>query len=638
MAVYYINGTSNSGATFGQSGYFYPLYLTSTEANSASDNTAGTSHPHTFEEAPNITFYMPVEDAAHAQSTAPSGSYSGELYISYTSPIAEIDVEEIGTGVLASDTFNSWRKKTNDVARETIANKASIGSVDTRLTRLLSVTGGENNIMTLSSSDNITGEKEFEGLVKFTAADDLANAVQVGTDGKLYVSSSKFFFDKDVDLHEAGAELKASNLDLPTGKTKYAGVQYTWPSQAPIPGQILKSAPGNTLTWATEAAAEATVEAFLIEDPNPIGSVLQWTTNTPPSKWLICNGDAVSRTTYSNLFAVIGETYGAGDGTTTFNLPDLRARVPVGRGTNTDVNNLSAAFETLGSSQYVVNNETLGGEYQHTLTENETPIHKHFIATNGSTNTGILSSTNQLEHAYNYGEDGSVERTNPNFEYILHGATDDANLGLTSSFGGDQSHNVVQPFIVLNYIIKAEGSTIVEQNITPSNGILINDAAAQTNLLGAGSVNTIKMDVDSNDFEFSGNTLKIKDDSTSVHTQIDAKIKTVSIETDFGLADASHSVLHNLGGVPSFFNAYVKFKTSNNTLGWSQGDMVPLFNGEVWSSEGRIFSSGMNATSIYWAYGGSSFNNIRISTPLGHGVLTPNSTDHALVINATRYV
>jgi len=161
MAVYYINGTSNSGATFGQSGYFYPLYLTSTEANSASENSLGTSHPHTFEEAPNITFYMPVEDAMHAQSTEPSGSYSGELYISYTSPIAEIDVEEIGTGVLASDTFNSWRKKTNDVARETIANKASIGSVDTRLTRLLSVTGGENNIMTLSSSDNITGEKEF---------------------------------------------------------------------------------------------------------------------------------------------------------------------------------------------------------------------------------------------------------------------------------------------------------------------------------------------------------------------------------------------------------------------------------------------------------------------------------------------
>ena len=287
MSVYYIKGTSTSGSTFGTSGYFYPLYLTASEANSASDNTAGTSHAHTFEEAPNITFYMPVEDAQHAQSTAPSGSYSSEVYVSYTSPIAEVDVEEIGFGVLAGDTFNSWRKKTNDVARETIANKATISSVDTRLTRLLSVTGGENNIMTLTSSDNITGEKEFEGIVKFSVADDSVNAIQVGANGKIYVEASSFKFTQSIDLHSAGAEIKASDFDVPTGRTKYAGVQYTWPSQSPVPGQILKSGSGNTLNWATETAAEAQVEAFLIEDPNPVGSIYQWTLTNPPNKWLV---------------------------------------------------------------------------------------------------------------------------------------------------------------------------------------------------------------------------------------------------------------------------------------------------------------------------------------------------------------
>lgn len=512
MAVYYINGTSNSGATFGQSGYFYPLYLTAAEANSASDNSLGTSHPHTFEEAPNITFYMPVEDAAHAQSTAPIGSYSSELYISYTSPIAEIDVEEIGTGVLASDTFNSWRKKTNDVARETIANKALIGSVDTRLTRLLSVTGGENNIMTLSSSDNITGEKEFEGLVKFTAADDLANAVQVGTNGKLYVSSSKFFFDKDVDLYEAGAELKASNLDLPTGKTKYAGVQYTWPSQAPIPGQILKSTPGNTLTWATEAAAEATVEAFLIEDPNPIGSVLQWTTNTPPSKWLICDGSAVLRTTYEDLFGVIGETYGAGDGTTTFNLPDLRARVPIGKGTNSDANNLSAAFNTLGSSEYVVNNETLQGEYQHTLLESEMPQHHHFAVVDGTVSeNGDVTSSNAISE--NATQSGSSYQS-----YRMRPATTSTfgTVGRTSQTGSGDPHANVQPFIVLNYIIKAEASTVVTQNVTPGNGLLINDQRASANLLAANSENSITLDVDTDDFDLTSGQLKLVEKNNTI--------------------------------------------------------------------------------------------------------------------------
>ena len=83
MAVYYINGTSTSGTTFGQSGYFYPLYLTETEANSSSDNSLGTSHAHTFEEAPTITFYMPEEDAVHAAASAPTGNYGDEVYISY---------------------------------------------------------------------------------------------------------------------------------------------------------------------------------------------------------------------------------------------------------------------------------------------------------------------------------------------------------------------------------------------------------------------------------------------------------------------------------------------------------------------------------------------------------------------------
>ena len=581
MAVYYINGTSNSGATFGQSGYFYPLYLTAAEANSASENISGTSHPHTFEEAPNITFYMPTTGAVEEAAVPPTGSYSSELYISYTSPIAEIDVEEIGTGVLASDTFNSWRKKTNDVARETIANKALIGSVDTRLTRLLSVTGGENNIMTLSSSDNITGEKEFEGLVKFTAADDLANAVQVGANGKLYVTNSKFFFDKDVDLHEAGAELKASNLDLPTGKTKYAGVQYTWPSQAPIPGQILKSAPGNTLTWATEAASEATVEAFLIEDPNPIGSVLQWTTETPPSKWLICDGSAVPRETtvddqgniikgYPELFAEIGDYYGAGDGTTTFNLPDLRGRVPVGKGTNTDVRNLSAQFNVLGSSEYRANGQTFHGEYQHTLTDGESPSHQHFIATGGSTNTGELSATNTLEHYYNYQELGSIQPGNPNFEYALHGATDDPNLGLSSSFGGDESHNIVQPFIVLNYIIKAEGSTIVQQNVTPSNGILINGAAAQANLLGSGSVNTIELNVDSEDFEFDSETLALK-----------------LVDTNYRPGEVIETFGNVCGLIPARQVTTLSGTYSMPTLGNSAGNIserVPTNNGEIFGA------------------------------------------------------
>jgi phage-related tail fiber protein len=56
----------------------------------------------------------------------------------------------------------------------------------------------------------------------------------------------------------------------------------------------------------------------------PPGVIMMYGSNTPPSGWLECNGAAISRTTYSALFSVIGTTYGSGNGTTTFNLPDLR--------------------------------------------------------------------------------------------------------------------------------------------------------------------------------------------------------------------------------------------------------------------------------------------------------------------------
>lgn len=74
----------------------------------------------------------------------------------------------------------------------------------------------------------------------------------------------------------------------------------------------------------------------------PAGSIIQWSSNTAPANWLICDGSAVSRETYSSLFAAIGTTYGAGNGTTTFNLPDLRGRVAVGRNSGT--------FGTLGAT------------------------------------------------------------------------------------------------------------------------------------------------------------------------------------------------------------------------------------------------------------------------------------------------
>jgi microcystin-dependent protein len=88
--------------------------------------------------------------------------------------------------------------------------------------------------------------------------------------------------------------------------------------------------------------------------------------NPPPGGWLPCSGQAVSRLTYSALFAAIGGYWGNGDGSTTFNLPDLRGRATIGSGAG-------AGLTNRGLGQY-------GGEENHTLTTNEMPWHGHGVS------------------------------------------------------------------------------------------------------------------------------------------------------------------------------------------------------------------------------------------------------------------
>lgn len=150
----------------------------------------------------------------------------------------------------------------------------------------------------------------------------------------------------------------------------------------------------------------------------PVGSVKMFAGVSAPSKWLICDGSAVSRTTYSQLFSAIGTTYGAGDGSTTFNLPDLRDKVPIGASTN----------YALGST---------GGEATHTLTTAEMPSHGH-IASDVSVlywgTTGSNSVTFQSNGGWKYNT-------------LLSGV-----IGNT---GGGGAHNNMQPYLAINYIIYA---------------------------------------------------------------------------------------------------------------------------------------------------------------------------------------
>jgi microcystin-dependent protein len=92
----------------------------------------------------------------------------------------------------------------------------------------------------------------------------------------------------------------------------------------------------STTQLATTAFATAAISPFT-------GSMLMWPTATPPAGFLLCNGQTASRATYAALFAIVGVLFGAGDGSTTFTLPDYRDRMPVGAGTTYVANSLGGS-------------------------------------------------------------------------------------------------------------------------------------------------------------------------------------------------------------------------------------------------------------------------------------------------------
>lgn len=95
----------------------------------------------------------------------------------------------------------------------------------------------------------------------------------------------------------------------------------------------------------------------------PPGAIIAFAGGAPPSGWLFCDGSAVSRVTYSALYAILGATFGAGDGSTTFNLPDLQGRVPVGKGTHVDVDTLGDSDGNALASRRPAHRHTVAGGY-----------------------------------------------------------------------------------------------------------------------------------------------------------------------------------------------------------------------------------------------------------------------------------
>ena len=154
-------------------------------------------------------------------------------------------------------------------------------------------------------------------------------------------------------------------------------------------------------------------------DTTPVGMIIPYAGTTIPEKWMKCEGQALSRTDYSALFSVIGTTYGNGDGTTTFNVPNLQGRFPIGMNSNDD------DFNMLGAT---------GGSKTHTQTVNEMPRHKH-VQYNSNGVQALAGNNDGL--AYNHGRGAAASNMS------------------TGDTGNGKPMDIMNPYIVFNYCIKA---------------------------------------------------------------------------------------------------------------------------------------------------------------------------------------
>lgn len=189
----------------------------------------------------------------------------------------------------------------------------------------------------------------------------------------------------------------------------------------------------------------------------PPGAIMPYAGTGAPAGWLLCDGREVSRSVYLNLFNTIGVIYGVGNGVSSFNLPNLKGRIPAG-------------FDA--SQSYYNSFGKTGGYNTHTLTIPEMPTHLH----TGTTDSSGIHTHSIVDpgHSHSYFNQPNTQGTDNAFS--TESAADNVNVNQTTGVsttgitivadgahvhtftstttGGSQPHNNLQPYLVIQYIIK----------------------------------------------------------------------------------------------------------------------------------------------------------------------------------------
>ncbi len=332
----------------------------------------------------------------------------------------------------------------SDCLTEVMSLAADVGTPETvAYGDTVSLLGGASIETTVSATDTVT--------VDLLLSADANNIATFGTDGDLYVPAGGYTFDVDGDSGTPQTIANGNTLNIIGRQAVVTEVSAT--DTVEIDVEISADA-DNGIIIGTDGGLYAPAGAAA---DTPAGSIVMYGGAAAPSGWSLCNGAAVSRAGFAALFAIVGETFGVGDGVTTFNLPDLRQRFPLGKaasgtgvtlgstgGSIDHTHTVPAHYHGVGTGADIAISSS--GSHLHAIDHNHPPSptlsdgdHNHFTVKNitDSSNTALSSST-------------SIARSSTVYDpYTLHGGASNPTFGLTST-GGAHTHTFDMPAYVGN--------------------------------------------------------------------------------------------------------------------------------------------------------------------------------------------